>query len=69
MITHNIKTKGKIKWKNKTGITLIALIITIIIMLILVGVTINFVVNGGIITKSKQAASRMQIEADREALL
>ena len=38
-------------------------------MMILVGVTINFAINGGIITKSKQAASRMQIEADREALL
>ena len=38
-------------------------------MLILVTVTINFALNGGIITKAKQASSQMQIEADREALL
>ena len=38
-------------------------------MLILVGVTINFALNGGIINKAKQAGNQYQIEADREALL
>ncbi len=69
-MTEIYNKKGeKIKWKNKTGITLIALIITIIVMGILVSVTINFVTNGGIIGKSKEAARQMQIEADRESLL
>ncbi len=38
-------------------------------MLILVGVTINFTLNGGLITKAKQAASQTQIEADKEILM
>ena len=42
--------------KGNKGITLIALIITIIIMLILVGVTINYSLNGGLITKAKKQA-------------
>ena len=37
-------------------------------MLILVGVTINFALNGGIITKAKEASSQTQIAADKEAL-
>ena len=37
-------------------------------MLILVGVTINFALNGGIITKSKQASKQMQLQADLEEL-
>ncbi|MBO4816501.1 MAG: hypothetical protein J5507_06410 [Clostridia bacterium] len=42
--------------KNSKGITLIALIITIIVMLLLVGVTINVAINGGIFEKAKKAA-------------
>ena len=37
------------KIKNKSGITLIALIITIVVMLILVAVSINILVNSNII--------------------
>ena len=44
-----------IKEKNK-GITLIALIITIIVMLILVGVTISMAVNGGLFGYAGKAA-------------
>ena len=33
--------------KRKSGITLVALIITIIILLILAGVSLSFVFNGG----------------------
>ena len=54
--------------KNKNGITLIALIITIIVMLILVGVTINTAFNGGIFDKAKNAVKLTEIEADREVL-
>ena len=33
------------------GITLIALVITIIVLLILAGVTLNLVINGGLLNK------------------
>ena len=38
-------------------------------MLILVGVTINYTLNGGITTKAKQASSGAQVEADKETLM
>ena len=40
------------------GITLIALVITIIVLLILAGVTLRIVMNGGIIEKSQNAVDR-----------
>ena len=43
--------------RNNKGITLIALVITIIVMLILVGVTISMSVNGGLFTYAGRAAS------------
>ena len=39
--------------KNKDGITLIALIITIIVMLILIGVTINLSANVGLFKRQE----------------
>ncbi len=41
------------KCSSQKAITLIALIITILILLILAGVVINFVINGGIIDKAR----------------
>ena len=42
--------------KNKKGITLIALVVTIVVLLILAGVTINLLLDeNGIIVKSKDA--------------
>ena len=38
-------------------------------MLILVGVTINYSLNGGLIQKAKEAKEQTQIEADKEALM
>ena len=55
--------------KKQNGITLIALIITIIVMLILVGVTINVALHGGLFTTTEEAASNTQIEAEKEQLL
>ena len=52
----NIK-KFKNILKNNSGITLIALVITIIVMLILVGVTINMAVNGGLFQYAGKATS------------
>ena len=55
--------------KKQTGITLIALIITIIVMLILVGVTINVALNGGLIEKAKTAKELTQIQTEKEELI
>ena len=52
--------------RNKRGITLIALIITIIVMMILVGVTVNVALNGGLFDIAKQAASGMNMEQIEE---
>ena len=57
------------KLNKQNGITLIALIITIIVMLILVGVTINVALNGGLFEKAKTASDKTQREADKEYLL
>ncbi len=44
---------------NKNGITLIALVVTIVVLLILAGVTITFVIGeGGILDMAKQAAEK-----------
>jgi len=56
------------KLRAERGITLIALIITIIVMLILVGVTVTVSLNGGLFATAKQAATKTQIEGDREQL-
>ena len=42
--------------RRERGITLIALVITVIVMLILVGVTVTSAINGGLFKKSKEAA-------------
>ena len=52
--------------KNKKGITLIALVVTIVVLLILAGVSINLVLdNNGIIAKSKDAKNNA-IESDEK---
>lgn len=49
------------KEKNEKGITLIALVVTIIILLILAGITLNTVlVDGGIISKAGEAGKRYE---------
>ena len=50
------------------GITLIALVITIIVLLILAGVTLRIVMNGGIINKSQTAVDKYTEESAREKL-
>ena len=54
--------------KKQKGITLIALIITIIVMLILVGVTVTTAINGGLFEKARIAAAGTQKEVDKEKL-
>jgi len=59
------------KLKNDKGITLIALVITIIILIILAGVSISIVFDeDGIINKAKQAAENMELaQAEEQELL
>ena len=54
--------------KTKNGITLIALIITIIVMLILVGVTVTAAINGGLFEKAKEGAKGTEIGREKEEL-
>lgn len=52
--------------KGQKGITLVALVITIIVMLILVGVSVTVAINGGLFTKAKDGASNTQKAANAE---
>ena len=53
---------------NEKGITLIALVVTIIIMLVLAGVTLNLSLgDGGLITKTKKAVSEYENVQEQEA--
>lgn len=55
--------------KNDTGITLVALVITIIVMLILAGVAINLTIGeNGLIVKTQQAKNEYQKVAVKEEL-
>ena len=68
LIRKKVKSsKNKIKSKNEIGITLIALIITIIILLVLAGVTINLTIGENGIFRAAQNAGKNYMEAqDRE---
>ena len=58
--------KMKIR-KGNSGITLVALVITVIVLIILAGVTISMVVgDDGIITKAKQASQNMSNATSEE---
>ena len=63
---HHIKGKKKMKLENKRGylgekgITLIALVVTIVVLLILAGVSVNAIFNeNGLIKKAQEAQSKM----------
>ena len=52
--------------EKSRGITLIALVITIIILLLLAGVTISAVINGGLITRAKEAKFKQKMAEFRD---
>ena len=55
------KKSVKRNYSNQAGITLIALVVTIVVLLILAGVTLNALFNeNGILTKSKNAGNIME---------
>ena len=63
------KTKRKINIKNKKGITLIALVITIIVLLILAGVSIAMLTGqNGILTQASKAKIEQSHAAVKEAI-
>ena len=53
--------------RNEKGITLIALVITIIVMLILVGVTINLVATGGLFNYARDAKTQTEAKIAEES--
>ena len=55
--------------RQQSGITLIALVITIIVMLILVAVTISMAINGGLFDYAGKAVSDTQNAIDKEQAL
>ena len=58
-----------IKAKNQKGITLIALVITIVVLLILAGVSINTLFNdNGIINSASKSGDKYKMEAVREQI-
>ena len=66
-----METKNKRNYLKQSGITLIALVVTIVVLLILAGVSINALFgNSGIIEKAKDAQNRMNNaqESDLNAL-
>ncbi len=57
------------KLKSRKGITLVALVLTIIVLIILATVAISYVIgDNGLITKAQQAAEQAEIESVREKL-
>ncbi len=52
--------------KGQKGITLVALVITIIVMLILVGVSVTVALNGGLFDSAKTAADNTEAAAESE---
>ena len=54
--------------KGNRGITLIALIITIIVMLILVAVTVNVALDGGLFNTTELAKEETKMQAEKEML-
>ena len=64
-----MKREKKVYSKSDRAITLIALIVTIIVLLILAGVTINLAVNNqGIFNKAKTATGAYKMAGAREKI-
>ena len=62
----NLKTKA---FKSTKGITLIALVVTIIVLLILAGVSIAMLTgNNGVLTQGKRAKEETEIAEEKEAI-
>ena len=61
--------KKKVQKLKEKGITLIALVVTIIILLILAGVTLNMALSGdGLFSKAKLAVNKYNVASEQEVL-
>lgn len=58
----------KQNFKNKKAITLVALVVTIVILLILAGISISTLINAGIFGKAQEAKEKYQIANEQEAI-
>lgn len=68
-IKEKIEGETKEKMKRKEGITLIALVVTIIVLIILAGVSINLILGqNGIIAKAKEGKIKHEIGALKEKM-
>lgn len=64
-----VKIKNNMKFNNGNGITLVALVITIIVLLILASVAINLTVgNNGIFTRAQNAVELYNNAAEEEKI-
>ena len=55
--------------KNRDGITLVVLVITIIVLFILAGISINIVIGqNGMITKAEQTRNKQEIEEIKQEI-
>lgn len=52
--------------KGQKGITLVALVITIIVLIILAGVTMSMLFNNGILDKAKQGVNQYKAAEEEE---
>ena len=65
-----MRKEKKKQVKREKGITLVALVITVVVMLILAGVAIAAVVDGdGLFSKTRQAAETYENAADKESYM
>ena len=63
------KRNKRIELKNKKGITLIALVLTIIVLLILAGVSIAMLTgNSGILTQAQRAKKLTELSSEKEVI-
>ena len=57
------------KFKNQKGVTLVALVVTIIVLIILAGISINLLLgDNGLITKAKEAKKQQKIAEIKEKI-
>ena len=64
-----MKTKNKRNYSRENGITLIALVVTIVVLLILAGVSVNALFgNSGIIEKAKEAQNAMTVATEKDQI-
>jgi len=60
--------QAKITTRQGKGITLIALVVTIVILIILATISVNLVLNGGLVNRTQSGKEMHELERERERL-